>query len=211
MISIEPPSRSFDMSGVSKAGLARFLRAALRAAGLEGEVQVLLADDRTLRRLNRRFLGKNKATDVLSFPAAATAVFFSEPGGAELAGDLAISLEMAARQAARYGHSLRDEVRVLLLHGVLHLAGFDHERDRGEMAEKEAELRGKLGLRSGLIARGGGAEAKGKNAGRKVRAAGVGSPASGSFAPPSMTANTNTGVLRSTQDDKAGRARRGPG
>jgi probable rRNA maturation factor len=161
MISIEPPSRSFDMSGVSKPGLSLFLRAAQRAVGLEGEVQVLLADDRTLRRLNRRFRGKDRATDVLSFPAAATTVFFGEPGGAELAGDLAISLETAARQAARFGHSLRDEVRVLLLHGLLHLTGFDHERDRGEMAAKEAELRRELGLTPGLIARATKAVAKG--------------------------------------------------
>ena len=70
-----------------------------------------------------------------------------------LAGDLAISLETAARQAARFGHSLRDEVRVLLLHGVLHLAGFDHETDAGEMAAREAELRRELGLETSLIAR----------------------------------------------------------
>jgi probable rRNA maturation factor len=141
--------------GLSASGLARFLRAAQRAAGLEGEVHVLLADDTTLKRLNREFRGKNNATDVLSFPAGATTVFFGEPDAPVLAGDLAISLEMAARQAVSYGHSLRDEVRVLLLHGVLHLAGFDHEADSGEMAAREAELRKKLGLAAGLIARAG--------------------------------------------------------
>jgi probable rRNA maturation factor len=126
---------------------------AQRAVGLEGEINVLLADDATLRRLNRTFRGKDKPTDVLSFPAGPTTVFFGEPGGPELAGDLAISLETAERQAEQFGHSLRDEVRVLLLHGTLHLAGFDHEVDAGEMAAREAELRQSLGLSAGLIAR----------------------------------------------------------
>jgi probable rRNA maturation factor len=114
--------------------------------GLRGEVEVLLAGDRTLRRLNREFRGKNKATDVLSFPAMA------EMAGV-FAGDLAVSLETAQRQAAEHGHTLRDEVRVLLLHGLLHLSGMDHEVDSGEMAEREGLLRAKLRLPSGLIAR----------------------------------------------------------
>jgi probable rRNA maturation factor len=154
MITLEPP-RGMDWTtlGLSASGLARFLRAAQKLVGLEGEVQVLLADDATLKRLNRTFRGKNKATDVLSFPAGPTTVFFGEPDGPVMAGDLAISLETAARQAAEFGHSLRDEVRVLLLHGVLHLAGFDHEVDAGEMAAREAELRKKLRLETSLIAR----------------------------------------------------------
>jgi probable rRNA maturation factor len=159
MITLEPP-RGMEAEkypwrklGLSAAGLSRFLHAAQRAAGLDGEVQVLLAGDSTLRRLNRTFRGRNKATDVLSFPAGASSVFFGEPDGPQLAGDLAISLETAARQAAQFGHSLRDEVRVLLLHGVLHLAGFDHETDAGEMEALEAEFRRKLRLESGLIAR----------------------------------------------------------
>jgi probable rRNA maturation factor len=166
MITIELP-RKFDAdeaAGLSKPGLARFLSRARAAVGLEGEVQVLLADDATLRRLNKAFRGKNAATDVLSFPAAATTVFFAEPEGPELAGDLAISLETAARQAKRFGHSLSDEVRVLLLHGLLHLAGFDHEADSGEMAAREAELRQRLKLPTSLIAR---AAVKGR---RRVRA-----------------------------------------
>lgn len=155
MITIELP-RTIDAAagvGLSKAGLARFLSRARAAAGLDGEVHVLLADDATLKRLNKAFRGKNAATDVLSFPAAVTTVFFGDPEGPELAGDLAISLEMAARQAKRFGHSLRDEVRVLLLHGLLHLAGFDHEVDAGEMAARELELRQKLKLPTSLIAR----------------------------------------------------------
>ena len=140
-------------AGLSKAGLARFLNRARAAVGLDGEVHVLLADDAALKRLNRTFRGKNKATDVLSFPAGATTVFYGDPEGPGLAGDLAISLEMAARQAKQFGHSLRDEVRVLLLHGALHLAGFDHEADTGEMAAREAELRRELRLPTSLIAR----------------------------------------------------------
>jgi probable rRNA maturation factor len=115
---------------------------------LRGEIAVLLSDDRTLRRLNREFRGKDRATDVLSFPTEGKMARGH-------AGDLAISLETAARQAREQGHSLRDEVRVLLLHGVLHLAGMDHEADRGEMAEREARLRKRFRLRSGLIARNG--------------------------------------------------------
>jgi len=99
-----------------------------------------------LRRLNREFRGKDKATDVLSFPAAEEMV-------EEFAGDLAISLDTARRQAAAHGHTLRDEVRVLLLHGLLHLDGMDHEIDDGEMAAKEAELRTRLRLPNNLIAR----------------------------------------------------------
>lgn len=154
MITIEPPRTLGDLAsaGLSKPTLARFLKKARESIGLEGEVHVLLADDATLKRLNYTFRGKNKPTDVLSFPAAAATVFFGEPE-TELAGDLAISLETAARQAARFGHTLRDEVQVLLLHGVLHLAGFDHELDSGEMAAREAELRQKLGLPTSLIAR----------------------------------------------------------
>ena len=171
MITIEPPSKkaaSAD-SSLSKAGLARFLNRARAAVGLDGEVHVLLADDVALKRLNRTFRGKNKPTDVLSFPAGPTAVFFGDPDGPELAGDLAISLETAARQAKQFGHSLRDEVRVLLLHGTLHLAGFDHETDAGEMASREAELRRSLGLPSGLIARANGA-GKPMSAGRTAPA-----------------------------------------
>jgi len=145
MITIEPPS-SLSISALSKSGLTRFLNRARAAVGLEGDVDVLLADDATLRRLNKTFRGKNKATDVLSFPAP-------DEIANDHAGDLAISLETANRQAATYGHSLRDEVRILLLHGLLHLSGLDHEIDDGEMAAREAELRVELGLSNSLIER----------------------------------------------------------
>ena len=158
MITLEPPrdglseSEAWDEVGLSRAGLSRFLQVAKTSVGLKGEVEVLLAGDRTLRRLNREFRGKNKPTDVLSFPS------LKEPQG-EYAGDLAISLDTAQRQADEHGHTLRDEVRVLLLHGLLHLSGMDHETDDGEMAEREKKLRGKLRLPHGLIARAGGVAA----------------------------------------------------
>ena len=145
MITIEPPS-SLSISALSKSGLTRFLNRARTAVGLDGDVDVLLADDPTLRRLNKTFRGKNKATDVLSFPAP-------DEISNDHAGDLAISLETANRQATTYGHSLRDEVRILLLHGLLHLSGLDHEIDNGEMASREAELRLELGLSNSLIER----------------------------------------------------------
>ena len=134
-----------DISGLSKSGLTSFLNRAREAVGLPGDIDVLLADDVTLRRLNKTFRGKNKATDVLSFPAA--------ENPADHAGDLAISLDTAARQAEVFGHSLRDEVRILLLHGLLHLSGMDHEIDNGEMAAREGELRRELRLPVTLIER----------------------------------------------------------
>lgn len=141
MINIDHPAAS----ELSKSGLTRFLNRAREAVGLRGDVEVLLADDATLRNLNKTFRHKNKATDVLSFPAA------ENPYGH--AGDLAISLDTAARQAAAFGHTLRDEVRILLLHGLLHLSGLDHEVDDGEMAAREAELRRELRLPVTLIER----------------------------------------------------------
>ena len=145
MISIEFSGEST----LSKSGLTRFLNRARAAVGLTGEVDVLLADDATLKRLNRQYRGKNKATDVLSFPAA----YNEFAGDDQTAGDLAISLETATRQSEAYGHSLRDEVRILLLHGLLHLHGLDHEIDKGEMAAREAELRAEFRLPNSLIDR----------------------------------------------------------
>lgn len=125
--------------------LVCFLREAIEATGLEGEVSVLLTGDEEIRALNRRYRRKDKATDVLSFPAAGTAE--------GVAGDLAISLETAQRQAQERGQPLEMEIKVLLLHGLLHLAGYDHEADDGAMHRKEARLRRRLGLAAGLIER----------------------------------------------------------
>jgi probable rRNA maturation factor len=134
----------------SARSLARFLAAAQEAVRLKGQVTVLLTTDAAIRDLNRRFRGKNKATDVLSFPAEGL-------GSEGIAGDVAISVTTAIRQAAGQGHSLSTEMKVLILHGVLHLAGFDHETDAGRMARRERVLRGRLGLPLGLIERAGAA------------------------------------------------------
>jgi probable rRNA maturation factor len=153
MISVEDKNnaalgKSVVAPPLRKTELTRFLSCAQKAVGLRGRVDVLLASDETLRRLNREFRRKDSATDVLSFPAA------DAPGkGNRMAGDLAISLETAARQASEHGHSLEMELKVLLLHGVLHLAGHDHERDDGAMLRLEQRMRRELGLPAGLIER----------------------------------------------------------
>jgi probable rRNA maturation factor len=104
---------------------------------------VLITGDAELRRLNREYLGKDYATDVLSFPAAAP----------DRLGDLAVSAARARAQARQFGHSTEDEIRVLMLHGVLHLLGMDHESDSGAMARAEKRWRARLGLANGLIER----------------------------------------------------------
>lgn len=128
--------------------LARFLAAAQAAVDLRGQVSVLLTTDAAIRRLNRTYRGIDRPTDVLSFSAAGS------PACEErVAGDLAISFPMAQRQAAQYGHSVLAEVKILMLHGLLHLAGFDHHVDNGEMNRRERLLRARLGLPHGLIER----------------------------------------------------------
>lgn len=124
--------------------LEDFVRDARRAAGLGGQVSVLITSNSSMRQLNSRFRGKNSATDVLSFPAVESNGF---------AGDIAISIDFAARNSRALGHSVADEIRILILHGILHLAGYDHEKDRGEMETKETALRRKLALPTGLIER----------------------------------------------------------
>ena len=147
MITIDLPSSPLaELSTLSKSALTRFLNRARAAVGLTGEVEVLLTSDSELKRLNKAFRGKNKPTDILSFPTP-------QEIAAEHAGDLAISLETAARQAAEHGHTLPDELKILLLHGLLHLAGEDHETDSGEMAARELALRKQLKLKTALIER----------------------------------------------------------
>ena len=121
---------------------------ARRIAGLRGTVNVLVTSSAAVRSLNREFRGKNKATDVLSFPSASPS---DEPRRRPgLAGEIAISADIALQNAVRLGHSPAQEIKILVLHGILHLAGMDHERDNGEMARKEATLRRTLGLPVGL-------------------------------------------------------------
>jgi probable rRNA maturation factor len=109
-------------------------------------VTVLVTGNRELQALNRRFRGQNRTTDVLSFSATADV----KDG---FRGDIALSAEMAAASAARLGHSVGDELKILTLHGVLHLAGYDHEDESGKMSRLEARLRRKLRLPDSLIQR----------------------------------------------------------
>jgi probable rRNA maturation factor len=148
MILIEPSMQARFGHAVRQRALIAFVREASAAAKLRGDVSVLLTGDEEIRKLNRIYRGKNKATDVLSFPAPDAV-----SGHEGVAGDLAVSLETAARQAQELGHSLGMELQILLLHGLLHLSGFDHETDEGEMARREMALRRRFGLRLGLIER----------------------------------------------------------
>ena len=152
MIQIDPPRSSIAARcyPLNKGDLTRFLKSAIDAIGLKGSVSVLLTDDAMLRELNRQYRHKDKPTDVLSFPAATVP---GQEGRKTLAGDLAVSLDTAERQAEAFAHPLDLEVKVLLLHGLLHLAGFDHETDAGEMARIERKLRKQFDLPSGLIQR----------------------------------------------------------
>ena len=165
-------------AGIRPAALRRF------ALVLEAEVakgrafDCLISGDAELRRLNRDFRGKDYATDVLSFPAVVEqaswpATAASSPPGrgrkdAPVAGrkarstrvqarlgDIAMSLARAREQACRLGHSTEDEIRILMLHGVLHLLGMDHETDGGRMARAERRWQTRLGLPGGLIERAG--------------------------------------------------------
>lgn len=104
----------------------------------------LLADDAHLRHLNLRFLSNDYPTDVLSFPSV---------GATNELGEIAISMERAAAQAAEFGHSCLDEIRILMLHGVLHLTGLDHEIGDHQMARAEKRWRAEFSLPETLIAR----------------------------------------------------------
>lgn len=156
------------------AGLGAWLaNAAPRSAS--GTVTIALVSDRDMARLNGEFRGKPVATDVLSFPsgerpapgaggahgrrtARETGLKKVATRGAKLKidndlGDIAIARGVAARQARRERHPLRTELRVLALHGILHLLGYDHDRDSGEMRALEERLRRRAGLPAGLVAR----------------------------------------------------------
>lgn len=136
------------IAGLNSAALERFVRRARRELHLRDTVNVFITSSAELRALNRRFRGKDKTTDVLSFPSPGVMHW-----PARVLGELAISLDVARENASRLGHSVADEVKILVLHGILHLAGFDHERDHGEMAAEESRLRRKLNLNAGLIER----------------------------------------------------------
>jgi len=138
------------VAGLSAKSLERFTLRARRAVGLSGRVNILLTSSEAMRALNFRFREKNKTTDVLSFPSQ---IHFNGTDKRGFAGEIAICADIARENAAGLGHSAALEVKVLALHGILHLAGLDHERDNGEMSRKEASLRRKLGLPSSLTER----------------------------------------------------------
>lgn len=106
-------------------------------------VTVAFVSDRAMRELNRMWRGKRATTDVLSFPAEQAA--FEKAEGPSL-GDVVISIEQAARQAREHSLSFENEIAQLILHGLLHLSGYDHETDQGEMNRLELRLRRKLGI-----------------------------------------------------------------
>jgi probable rRNA maturation factor len=188
-------------------GLARWL-ARVAPVGTRGTVSLAIVSDQRMRRLNQQYLGRDYATDVLSFPAdkhptraqrhkrsqrsnkartldngvpQGVPAGRSSPSSASSAssslflGDIAIGHGVARRQARVAGHSDATELRVLALHGLLHLLGYDHERDRGEMYQLEQRLRRKGGLREGLIERrqttrpSPGAPGQGRTAGSRAR------------------------------------------
>lgn len=127
-----------------KRNLKSFARLLSERVGNGRPWTCLITDDQELHRLNASFLGHDYPTDVLSFPGF--------PHEAHL-GEVAISTERARDQASRFGHELLNEVRILMLHGFLHLTGLDHERDRGEMAQAERKWRDEFNLPATLIAR----------------------------------------------------------
>lgn len=131
---------SVEVSGsvprLTQREVATFARRVLRAVDIEPEeLSIAFVDDETMRELNRKFRRKNKTTDVLTFP-----------GDGPLLGEIVISIDQARRQAAGENHSLAIEVRYLILHGILHAMGYDHETDNGEMNALELKVRAKVGL-----------------------------------------------------------------
>ncbi len=132
------------LAGTNNASLERFVTKVRRLLPIPGLVNVLVTTSNEMKSLNTRFRGKDQATDVLSFPAN---------GMDGLAGEIAISLEIAKENAGKLGHPTSAEIKILIVHGILHLAGYDHESDRGEMYREEQRLRAVLKLPVGLIER----------------------------------------------------------
>jgi probable rRNA maturation factor len=132
-----------DRADVRERALALFAGRARRALGIQKDVVVLITDNDEVREMNRRYRKKNEPTDVLSFPSALP----------QMGGDIAISVEIAQANSKVLGHSLETELKILILHGLLHIAGYDHETDNGEMRAKETILRQELKLPTGLIER----------------------------------------------------------
>jgi probable rRNA maturation factor len=143
-------------ASLRRAAIERFARRLQKDVAKGRAFATLIAGDAELRRLNRDFRGKDYATDVLSFPAmVGQALPPANPfsGSAPFLGDIAISLGRARAQAREFGHTIEREIQILMLHGVLHLCGHDHESDSGAMARAEKRWRARLGLPNGLIER----------------------------------------------------------
>jgi probable rRNA maturation factor len=122
----------------------RFTAKAMKvAAAGDADITIVFVSDRFMREVNRTWRGKRGTTDVLSFPAQQDD--FEKTAGLNL-GDVIISVEQAARQASTNGLSLDEEIAQLILHGLLHLCGYDHETDNGEMNRLELRLRRRLGI-----------------------------------------------------------------
>lgn len=142
-----------DSARLSTRGLGPWLTKVAPAAA-RGDVCVALVSDKRMQALNRQFRGKDVVTDVLSFPAQpSSAPSAAAPSAAGFLGDIVIATGVAKRQAKAASHSIHTEIRVLALHGLLHLLGYDHQSDGGKMARVEARLRKKAGLTEGLIER----------------------------------------------------------
>ena len=140
-------------------GLAEWVRG-VAPARARGVVTIALVDDVAMRRLNRAFAGKDAATDVLSFPSFAPGegrrvpgAWAGKPAQPRHLGDIVIATGVARRQARVAGHAYAQELRVLALHGLLHLLGHDHETDDGRMARLESRLRRRAGVTAGIIER----------------------------------------------------------
>jgi len=143
------------VADLAESALARFIARARQAAGLKATVDVLVTSNTEMKSLNRRFRKMDKATDVLAFPAEQGDGKSPSAGEGRnaSAGEIAISAEIAHQNARALGHTTAEEVKILVLHGILHLRGYDHERDSGQMARREQQLRARLGLPDGLIER----------------------------------------------------------
>ena len=141
-----------DSPTINTRGLGPWI-SKIAPASARGELCVAVVSNRRMRSLNRQFRGKDYATDVLSFPAGDTPGVSAQGAAGTYLGDIVIARGVAKKQARAAGHAERTELRVLALHGLLHLLGYDHETDHGEMARLERRLRRKGGLREGLIER----------------------------------------------------------
>ncbi len=130
--------------GIRRRDLQQFARSLQEQVSKGRPFDCLITGDEDLRQWNRQFRKKDYATDVLSFPS---------DGADGTAGEIAISLDRAKSQAAEFGHTTDEEIRILMLHGLLHLIGMDHETDRGKMASAERRWRKMLGLSTSLIER----------------------------------------------------------